>query len=184
VIVDFSAYPVGSSVVLKNIFNPPVDPIFDDVMRFDVVRARRDEFDLPRRLRPLEPLDPGRVAEVRSFEVRADEAVSWTINGRHFDGARVDARPVLDSTEIWEFTKPGVPGFHPMHLHLVQFQLLDINGTPPPRHLRGWLDTVPTVQGTTRIICRFADRLGLYMFHCHILEHEDHHMMGQFEVVS
>ena len=118
-----------------------------------------------------------------AFEVRADESVTWTINGRTFDGARVDASPVLGTTEIWEFDKPGVPGVHPMHIHLVQFQILDLNGVPPPPHMAGWMDTVPAVQGKSRIIARFADHLGIYLFHCHILEHEDHHMMGQFEVV-
>ena len=184
VIIDFSRVPVGSSVTLKNIFNPDVDPVFDDVMRFDVVRSQIDPFDVPEVLRPMERLEPASVAQVRSFEVRADESVTWTINGLSFDGARVDARPVLDTTEIWEFDKPGVPGFHPMHLHLVQFQILDFNGQPPPRHMRGWTDTVPSVQGKTRIIARFSGQTGLYLFHCHILEHEDHHMMAQFEVVE
>jgi spore coat protein A, manganese oxidase len=183
VIVDFSSQPVGSSVFLKNIFNPEVDPIFDDVMRFDVVRSESEQFDLPDTLRPIEPLDPGQAVQVRSFEIRADENVTWTINGLSFDGARVDARPVIDTTEIWEFDKPGAAGFHPMHVHLVQFQILDINGEPPPLHMQGWMDTVPGVQGKSRVICRFADQLGLYVFHCHILEHEDHHMMAQFEVV-
>ncbi|HKE17335.1 MAG TPA: multicopper oxidase domain-containing protein [Kofleriaceae bacterium] len=183
VIVDFSKVPVGSSVTLKNIFNPDVDPIFEDIMRFDVVRSESDQFDVPAVLRPIERLDPAAAAQVRSFDVRADEATTWTINGLSFDGARIDARPVLGTTEIWEWDKPGATGFHPMHLHLVQFQVLDVNGSPPPRHMQGWVDTVPTVQGKTRIIARFADHLGLYVFHCHIIEHEDHHMMGQFEVV-
>jgi FtsP/CotA-like multicopper oxidase with cupredoxin domain len=183
VIIDFSRQPVGTSVLLKNVFNPDVDPIFDDVMRFDVVRSESDQFDVPDTLRPMEPLDPGQAVQVRSFETRADENATWTINGLAFDGARVDARPVIDTVEIWEFDKPGAPGFHPMHVHLVQFQILDINGAPPPLHMQGWMDTVPGVQGKTRIIARFADHLGLYLFHCHILEHEDHHMMAQFEVV-
>jgi len=183
VIIDFSRVPVGSSVVLKNIFNPEVDPIVEDVMRFDVVRSESDQFDVPETLRPIERLDPATVAQVRSFDIRADEAVTWTINGLAFDGARIDARPVYDTTEIWEFDKPGATGFHPMHVHLVQFQILDINGDPPPLHMQGWVDTIPGVQGKTRIIARFTDHLGLYVFHCHIIEHEDHHMMAQFEVV-
>jgi spore coat protein A, manganese oxidase len=183
VIVDFSGLPVGSSVLLKNLANPDADPIFENVMRFDIVRAEADRYAIPDVLRPIERLDPARAAQIRTFEVRADSSVTWTINGRHFDGGRVDARPLYGTTEIWQFDKPGAPGVHPMHLHLVQFQILDLDGAPPPPHMRGWIDTVPAVQGRTRIIARFTDRLGLYLFHCHILEHEDHHMMGQFEVI-
>ena len=75
VIIDFSRVPVGSSVTLKNIFNPDVDPVFDDVLRFDVVRSQIDPFDVPEVLRPMERLEPASVAQVRSFEVRADESV-------------------------------------------------------------------------------------------------------------
>ena len=183
VIVDFSNHGVGKSIVLKNILNLDDDPIIEDVMRFDVVRTETDQFDVPERLRTIEPLRLDEVAQVRSFDTRADEHVTWTINGLSFDGARVDAYPVLGSTEIWEFEKPGLARYHPMHIHLVQFQVLDFDGRPPPPHLAGWKDTIAVLQGKTRVIAKFEDRLGLYLFHCHILEHEDHHMMAQFEVV-
>lgn len=183
VVVDFASQPVGKSITLKNIQNLTGDPIIEDVLRFDIVRSERQQFDVPATLRPIERYDPANVAAIRRFDTRADEHLTWTINGLAFDGARVDAYPVQGTTEIWEFEKPGIARFHPMHLHLVQFQVLDFDGRPPPRHLMGWKDTVAVLQGKTRIIARFADRLGLYLFHCHILEHEDHHMMGQFEVV-
>lgn len=74
---------------------------------------------------------------------------------------------------------------HSMHLHDVQFQILDRNGTTPPPHERGRKDTVLIQPGeTVRIISKSVDYTGVYMYHCHLLEHEDNGMMGQLEVVS
>ena len=72
-----------------------------------------------------------------------------------------------------------------MHLHDVQFQILDRNGRPPEPQERGRKDTVLVMPGdVVRIITRFDDYTGIYMYHCHLLEHEDNGMMGQFEVVK
>jgi FtsP/CotA-like multicopper oxidase with cupredoxin domain len=102
---------------------------------------------------------------------------------------RIDVRIPLGSTEVWEITNQQMGmGMmsnqpHSMHLHDVQFQVLDINGQRPPENLRGWKDTVLVWPGeTVRVIARFADFTGIYMYHCHFLEHEDAGMMGQFEV--
>jgi bilirubin oxidase len=76
---------------------------------------------------------------------------------------------------------------HPFHVHNGQFQVLDRNGNSPPANEMGWKDTVKVGSGeTVRIIKRFADfsdETNPYMYHCHILEHEDRGMMGQFLVV-
>jgi FtsP/CotA-like multicopper oxidase with cupredoxin domain len=73
---------------------------------------------------------------------------------------------------------------HSMHLHDVQFQILDRNGRQPLSHELGRKDTVLIQPGeTVRIISRFRDYKGVYMYHCHLLEHEDDGMMGQFEVI-
>jgi FtsP/CotA-like multicopper oxidase with cupredoxin domain len=74
---------------------------------------------------------------------------------------------------------------HSMHLHDVQFQILDRDGKAPPPHEQGRKDTVLIAPGeTVRIISRFLDYTGIYMYHCHLLEHEDDGMMGQFEIVQ
>jgi FtsP/CotA-like multicopper oxidase with cupredoxin domain len=76
---------------------------------------------------------------------------------------------------------------HPFHIHDIQFQILDRNGNPPAPGERGLKDTVRVHGGeTVRVIARFedyADPDRPYMYHCHILEHEDAGMMGQFVVV-
>jgi spore coat protein A len=114
----------------------------------------------------------------------------------------VTERPKLNGTEIWEFVNL-TEDTHPMHLHLVRFQILDRrvfdvfayrNGkglrylgpplTPEPTEL-GWKDTVQCPPGIiTRIIVRFEGFIGKYLYHCHILEHESNDMMRPFEVIA
>ncbi len=73
---------------------------------------------------------------------------------------------------------------HPIHIRDVMFQILDRDGRPPAPEEAGWKDTVHVGAGeTVRVITRFADYAGTYVFHCHILEHEDRAMMTQFRVV-
>ena len=111
-----------------------------------------------------------------------------TINGKKMDINRIDERVKLGSTEIWEITNRSAMMMsmpHSMHLHDVQFQILSRNGNAPPPHERGRKDTVLIMPGeTVRIISRFHDYTGVYMYHCHLLEHEDDGMMGQFEVIA
>jgi FtsP/CotA-like multicopper oxidase with cupredoxin domain len=90
-------------------------------------------------------------------------------------------------TELWELTNTSGMA-HPLHIHHRHFQVLDIDGQPPPAHLAGWKDTVLVQPGqVVRLLLRFegsADPDFPYMFHCHILEHEDAGMMGQFYIVE
>ena len=70
---------------------------------------------------------------------------------------------------------------HNFHGHAVQFLILDINGRPPPAQLAGWKDTVLVWPGDrVRIIAQYNSYPGVFMYHCHLLEHEDSGMMGQF----
>lgn len=103
-----------------------------------------------------------------------------TINMKVFDPERIDARPKLGSTEIWEFSADPE---HPIHLHLVHFRVLSRNGGPPGPYDAGWKDTVFTDGGTVRVAARFDGWPGKYVFHCHNLEHEDMMMMANFEVL-
>ena len=97
----------------------------------------------------------------------------------------------LGNTEIWEFENPGEI-MHPMHIHLVAFQVLDrtllSDGTPlalAEHELNTWKDTVAVPAGTrVRVIARYQDYLGRFPYHCHILDHEDHEMMRQFVMVN
>ena len=110
-----------------------------------------------------------------------------SINGKKMDLRRIDETVQHNTTEIWEISNRSsmmmsMP--HSMHLHDVQFNILDRNGRPPAEHERGRKDTVLIPPGeSVRIIIRFGDYRGIYMYHCHLLEHEDDGMMGQFEVI-
>jgi len=114
----------------------------------------------------------------------------------------VTETPRLGATEIWEFVNL-TEDTHPMHLHLVRFQVLDRRvfdvfafrndkglrylapAMPPEANELGWKDTVPCPPGiVTRIIVRFEGYAGRYLYHCHILEHEANEMMRPFEVVA
>jgi len=102
------------------------------------------------------------------------------INRKPYDPARMDAQPKLDSTEIWRLQTDFN---HPLHLHLVHFQVLSHSGRPGP-YDAGWKDTIDLGPGQAAdILVRFSGYRGRYVFHCHNLEHEDMAMMGNFEVI-
>ncbi len=137
---------------------PPVEPVV-----------------LPTRLRVVPPLDTMKAA-VRRVIVFSQ----GLINGRTMDMHRVDEHARLGATEIWQIE--NVVGMdHPFHLHGFQFQVLDRNGVPEP--FRAWRDMVNVPKHErVRIIVRFHDYPGKWMYHCHILDHEDEGMMGILEV--
>jgi spore coat protein A len=188
VIIDFSEYPMGSKVVLKNMLGRGSTA---DVMRFDVIRKEKDESRIPPRLAYVEEPEPAKAAASRSFQFeRGVPGGPWLINGERFDPERMDARPHLESTEVWTLDM-GFGGLknptgvaHPVHLHLVQFRVLDRNGKKPFPEDAGWKDTVNLLpHEKIRILARFSGHRGRYVFHCHNLEHEDMRMMANFEVV-
>lgn len=102
------------------------------------------------------------------------------INGLLMDMDRVDVSSTLGATEIWQVE--NIVGMdHPFHLHGYQFQVIDRNGVPEP--FPAWKDTVNVPKkSVVRFIVRYANYPGKWMFHCHILDHEDHGMMGILEV--
>ena len=107
------------------------------------------------------------------------------IDGKQFDMNRIDLRAKKGTTEIWEITNLNdmmSNMIHPFHLHGVQFKVLDRNGKIPPLNEQGWKDTIALYPGeTVRIEVEFSKK-GIFMYHCHILEHEDNGMMGQIIV--
>ena len=126
--------------------------------------------------------------QTRKFEfVRKHE--QWTINGHTWadviasNFTRVEAHPGANDVEIWEFKNDSGGWFHPVHVHLVDFKILDRNGRPPFDYEKAPKDVVYVGEGeTVRVIMRFANQVGRYMMHCHNLVHEDHDMMIQYEV--
>src|SRR5690625_1751296 len=108
-----------------------------------------------------------------------------TINGKKFDPERIDFTQEQGETEVWEiYNKQEETGgmIHPFHIHGAQFKILSRNGEAPPENERGWKDSFSVAPDeTVKIAIQFKNK-GIYMFHCHILEHEDNGMMGQVKV--
>jgi FtsP/CotA-like multicopper oxidase with cupredoxin domain len=130
---------------------------------------------LPRTLRAIPILDTTKATVNRVLVLS-----QGLINGKMMDMSRVDVSVKLGAIEIWSIE--NIVGMdHPFHLHGFQFQLLDRNGVP--EHDRRWKDTVNVPKHeTVRFIVHFDEHPGKWMFHCHILDHEDHGMMGVLEI--
>ncbi|MCY4186869.1 MAG: multicopper oxidase domain-containing protein, partial [Bryobacterales bacterium] len=151
---------------------------------------------LPAHLNTIPRIDASSAAKVRPMVLagppqagrgRGGRRPGPPINGKIMDMARIDEVVRLGDIEIWEISNRGAQS-HPFHVHLVQFQVVDRNGRPPSGAELGWKDTILVPPGDlVRVIMRFeryADTEVPYMYHCHIMEHEDNGMMGQFLVVE
>ncbi|HMC06529.1 MAG TPA: multicopper oxidase family protein [Solirubrobacterales bacterium] len=193
VIVDFS-HAAGRSVELRS--SPHNDdqhalgtrPFKGALMQFRVGRRRPDSTSIPAALRPL----PDWVASAHPSPDRTwvisiggtGLTPSWLINGKRFDPARSDAFPALGSTETWAVTNnTGVA--HVIHMHSTDWYMLSRNGQPP----RPWEDCLKesffiNPGDTIHVAAYFSDYLGKFVIHCHMLDHEDHGLMDQFEVVA
>lgn len=181
ILIDFSRYRPGTSVTLKNNVGED-DTAY--VMRFDIARRGAEDATIPKALAPPPPPPP-------RTEGTADRRFSFfigptgvkgppMINGNIFDVRRIDARPKLGSTEIWDLT---VDPTHPIHLHGAHFRILKRNGQPPEPQDAGWKDTVFVPNGGIRLSVTFTGFRGKYVFHCHTLEHGDNGMMANLEIV-
>ncbi len=177
VVVDFSGVPHGTQVVLQNLSGTGTTA---QIMRFDVSRSANDASVVRAALRPFTP--PSGATRVRTFPLARTLDGTWLIDGKAFDPDRIDVRATLGTTEIWKFQNFSSQP-HPMHLHNLNFQILDINGQPPPpgRDAMTEMVNVPA-GGSADIIVHFDGFKGTYVFHCHVLEHEDHGMMAQLRV--
>ncbi|MFN4254593.1 MAG: multicopper oxidase domain-containing protein [Saprospiraceae bacterium] len=130
-------------------------------------------------------------AASRTFGFSAQPMMSMTnffINGSKFDMEKINFEVELGKNEVWTLTNQTMMA-HPFHVHGLSFYVLSVNGAAPPANLKGRKDvvTVPPMQGQVKIAVRFddfADAEMPYMYHCHILSHEDTGMMGQFLVKS
>jgi spore coat protein A len=214
-VADFAPYAGGTSVYLQNSAPAPYPGtpgmgVVPDVMRFDVQAEAGFTDAVPGSLRSMEILNeanavahrtlelmkgPGNACSPFAWEVVSTDGLNGPVLGSQWTD--ITEEPELGTTEVWSFiNRSGMT--HPMHIHLVFFQVLDrqsfdeVGGlvvptgspVPPPAHEMGWKDTVRVGPGEiVRVIARFEDYEGLFPYHCHILEHEDHEMMREFRVV-
>lgn len=154
---------------------------------------------LPNQLSGLAPADPKISARQRTFRLQmyggkdlAALAAAWgnfcgdgpmMINGQPMKMDRIDETVRHMDTEIWRISADEDP--HPFHIHGCSFRILKQNGKTPPSYAQGWKDMVNVEDGWSEVLVNFkhkASEKAPFMYHCHILEHEDCGMMGQFTV--
>jgi spore coat protein A len=177
------------------------------IMQFRVGKhlPNKDLSNLPAKLLPFQKLGKSDTVRTRNlllteYDDKAGVPIIGLLNDSHWDDP-VTEKPVLDTIEIWNFLNL-TDDAHPIHSHLVHFQILERQpfdvaqylaarklvfrwpAEPPAVNEVGWKHTVlagPRV--ITRVIAKFEGYTGRYVWQCHILEHEDNQMMRPYEVV-
>jgi spore coat protein A len=197
-VFDFSAH-AGEKILLKS------DSF--DIMQFRVAAAgAADTSSVPPVLRTVKRILENQAVKTRRLTLdetmdKVQQSMGMTLNKTPWH-MPVTEKPVIDTTEIWELVNL-TEDTHPIHLHLVKFQLLDRRSfdvfqfqdkgelrytgaaIAAAREEAGWKDTVRCETGqVTRIIVPFEGYTGRYVWHCHLLEHEDNEMMRPYEVVA
>ncbi len=168
-----------------------VDGDFGRVLELRPNGAKSGAGPLPDKLATIERISESEITVDRTFRMRDARNFwefdpRWSINGVQMDMNRIDETVQLGDTERW--TLLSGDGQHVFHPHQTQFQILSINGEPPPPEEAGWEDSV-WVNGQREVVIAarfdtYAAEDIPYMFHCHILDHEDLGMMGQFLVID
>jgi spore coat protein A len=203
IVMDFADYAPGTEVLLEN-DDPGEAPESGArrVMKFIVTDQMGWTSPMPTTLSNVERISESQAVRTRSFLLKRTHDAMTGFKFRFGDQGwdEMTEFPVLGTTEIWAFANMTTET-HPIHIHLVQFQILDRHTSfqtvgdsiapagervPPGPEESGWKDTVKVPPGQmARVIMRFgpAGFLGNYVFHCHMLEHEDNDMMRQFTVV-
>jgi blue copper oxidase len=164
---------------------------FVSIMRFEPTATSAAIKDFPARLVELVAANSDSAVQRRQFVL--DSGIcggqrptemgmlpGMCINGKTHDLARIDVETKLGTLEAWEIISIGMA--HPFHVHGASFRILSLDGALPPAHLAGWKDVV-LVEDKAELLIAFnhpATRAYPFMYHCHILEHEDAGMMGQY----
>jgi FtsP/CotA-like multicopper oxidase with cupredoxin domain len=202
VVIDFSRFPVGTKVYLRNCLEQldgrgPRDVEMDGCTPILEFRVERDEGPDPSMTLNdgtiLSPeiqnyidtyLTPLGDEPIRSLDFERSNG-AWVINDRFFDRNRVDIVERLNTRSIWRLFNRNDGWQHPVHIHDEEFRILTRNGVPPPAHQRGLKDVFIVGEMETVDVMAYwsgPKNIGQYVFHCHNLEHEDMAMMGIFEV--
>ena len=211
VIIDFSNYANQNIILTNDAPTPfpdgdPLAPALPQIMEFRVGKSvsKPDTSEIPATLSCFEKLEATDETVIRKNTLNeiADPQFpnrrKALLNNMNWDELPITETPYNGTLEVWElYNLTG--DTHPIHLHLVQFQILNRapitieNGNvthvgdpiDPDLNERGWKDTVrANPEQVTRIIARFGPFTGIYPWHCHILEHEDHDMMRPYEVLQ
>jgi FtsP/CotA-like multicopper oxidase with cupredoxin domain len=144
-------------------------------------RPAVERAELPTSMGPLPDLQNMKVDRRRTLVFSENTKTNkFFINGKQFNHDRIDQRVKLGAVEEWTIRNVSRER-HPFHIHVNDFQVMSVNGRP--YHARGLADTFPLPYGGEIVIrMHFVDFTGEYVYHCHILAHEDHGMMGTVKI--
>jgi spore coat protein A len=207
VVIDFAGYPAGTEIIMRN--DETTTPRLFNIMKFVVTGNPGYTDPISTTLRTVTPMTEQSADHDRYFRLDmhpnalckdasgrlVNEWVVQTLDGPNGNviGEFWDDLtefPVLGTREVWEFENP-TSVMHPMHVHLVRFQILSketLGGDPislEPWEDTTWKDTVRVPpQSRVKVIMDFYDYQGRFPQHCHILDHEDHEMMRQFQTIN
>jgi len=197
VLVDFSNISIGEQVFLVSNafseFNVQGRQGFN-LLKFKVETTTAPSFSLPSTLSTINAINQGQSIKARTFDIAKmisgegdhNGMGKHSINGKIFEMERVDETVQAGTTEIWEFDNKNGDEIHPMHIHGVQFQILERTGGRNQiiASEKGWKDTVLLMPGeNVRVIMTFPHHTGIFVLHCHNLEHEDDGMMLNYQIV-
>jgi FtsP/CotA-like multicopper oxidase with cupredoxin domain len=207
VVIDFAGYPAGTEIIMRNDEQTP--PLLPNIMKFVVTNQAGYTGAIASTLRTVTPIpessadvtryfrlvrEPNQLCKdgsgrlVNEWLIESLDGPNGNVIGKHWDD--ITEYPILGTREVWEFENP-TNAMHPMHVHLVKFQIVSkelIGGGNielEPWEENTWKDTVRVPPNSrVRIIMDFEDYLGRFPQHCHILDHEDHEMMRQFQTIN
>ncbi len=197
VLIDFSGLAAGKEIYLVSNkfseYNVQGRQSFS-LLKFNVDRAHNSNFTLPSTLSAINTLNPSLSVKTRTMDIAQmiggdgghGGMGRHSINGKIFEMDRVDETVSAGTTEIWEFDNSAGDEIHPMHIHGVQFQVLERIGGRNKilASEKGWKDTILLMPGEkVRVIMTFPEYTGVFVFHCHNLEHEDDGMMLNYKII-
>ena len=179
---------------IPNYTDNPLNGSDYTLMQFNIINQNDAPItDIPSSLVSVIPIDESEAIVTRTLQISPEDMMSGSVTGPFwFDGESFDMDVInqsidLGNTEIWEIFNMS-PISHPFHIHDVQFYILDRDGVVPNPNERGRKDVVLIGhQETVRFIAKFDDFVDdeiPYMYHCHMLQHEDEGLMGQFLVIG
>lgn len=200
ILVNFKNYVVGKEIYLiSKTFSGGVQGQQEfKIMKFVVSQQVNETFTLPTQLSNISPISAASSSKTRVMKITSMmngmsgnmgsnmTSGMHTINDKVYDLNRIDETVQAGATEIWEFDNSNGDEIHPMHIHGVQFQVMERTGGRGSLLAteKGWKDTVLVMQREkVKVIITFPQEKGIFVFHCHNLEHEDDGMMLNYEIV-
>ncbi|MDP4218992.1 MAG: multicopper oxidase domain-containing protein [Bacteroidota bacterium] len=192
IVIDFSSQPFGTAFSLQSLAfsfggsagsgSVPQGAALD-LLQFQIDRTGTPGNPLPSVLSTITKYDIADSVRTRTYELNSSISGHY-INFKNYDLNTIDQHVKFGDLEQWSFINESEQ-IHPMHVHGTQFQVLDRDGSPPEAYEMGWKDVIRLdSSGRVNVLVRFAEYTGVYLVHCHNLEHEDMGMMANFQVES